>query len=116
MSALKNFNKSLSKLITESTTETLEKLKVFLAEKLSVEVDTLTTHFDEFKSTNLTGKDVLVGGDTNTKKEKKTRPPSKYNLFIKDKMKELKENDPSLKGQDLMKLATKEWNAAKASV
>ncbi len=47
------------------------------------------------------------------KKEKKTRPPNSYNMFIKEKMREIKEANPQFKGKELMKRATEEWNKQK---
>lgn len=48
------------------------------------------------------------------KKEKKSRPPNSYNLFIKDKMREIKEANPEFKGKELMRRATQAWNKQKA--
>lgn len=50
------------------------------------------------------------------RKEKKSRPPNSYNLFIKDKMREIKEANPEFKGKELMRRATQEWNKQKALV
>jgi hypothetical protein len=47
------------------------------------------------------------------KKEKKSRPPNSYNLFIKDKMQEIKAVHPEYKGKELMKKATEAWNSQK---
>jgi len=47
------------------------------------------------------------------KKEKKSRPPNSYNMFIKDKMREIKEANPDFKGKELMRRATQAWNEQK---
>lgn len=47
------------------------------------------------------------------KKEKKSRPPNSYNMFIKEKMREIKEANPDFKGKELMKRATQAWNEQK---
>ena len=48
------------------------------------------------------------------KKEKKTRAPTAYNLFLKAKMAEIKEAGTELKGKELMQAAIVEWNKQKA--
>lgn len=48
------------------------------------------------------------------RKDKKTqRTPNSYNMFIRDKMKEIKAINPSLTGKELLKHATQEWNKFK---
>lgn len=47
------------------------------------------------------------------KKEKKSRPPNSYNMFIKEKMREIKEANPEFKGKELMRRATQAWNQQK---
>jgi len=48
------------------------------------------------------------------KKEKKTRAPTAYNLFLKAKMAEIKESGADFKGKELMQAAIVEWNKLKA--
>lgn len=52
---------------------------------------------------------------TGVKKVKRTRPPSKYNIFVKAAMPQLKERFPGLKQQELLKLAAQEYNKQKQS-
>ena len=112
--ALKTLNKSFAKYVTEVQAETVENVCAFLKEKLEVEDDVFQTLVSEFKE--LHKSDVIGGinGDTDkTKKAKKTRAPSAYNIFIRDKMKELKDADASLNGQELMRQATHIWKEQK---
>ena len=57
-------------------------------------------------------KKSMDGGDDNEKKEKKEkkkRAPSTYNLFIKQKMIEIRKNNDDIVPKECMKLATAEW-------
>jgi hypothetical protein len=47
------------------------------------------------------------------KEPKGQRTPNSYNMFIRDKMKEIKSQQPSLTGKELLKHATQEWNKHK---
>lgn len=49
------------------------------------------------------------------KEEKKPRPPTAYNIFMKNKMVELKESQPTLNNIDRMKLAAEAWTESKKS-
>ena len=49
------------------------------------------------------------------KKEKKTRAPTAYNLFLKAKMAEIKESGADFKGKELMQAAIIEWNKQKTA-
>lgn len=112
MSSIKQLNKSLNKVVSENIDTTLETLKTFLIEKKVANIETL---LDEFKAAqtpvNVFLTDVKDGGKS---KPKKTRTPSQYNLYIRDKMKELKEKDATLSGKNLMLAATKAWREEKA--
>ena len=44
------------------------------------------------------------------KLKKKTRQPSEYNLFIKQKIEFFKKEDPSILAKDLMTKAASEWS------
>lgn len=43
--------------------------------------------------------------------EKPKRAPSAYNLYVKEKVKEIRENDPTKKAKDLMSEAASMWKA-----
>lgn len=50
-----------------------------------------------------------------TKEKKKiTRLPNQYNLYVKDKMKELRQEFPNDSNKEIMKRAVEHWNADKA--
>ena len=109
--------------------ETINKLEDFLVDKMNSEYDgdvvsDIQKFIKEFKSgmkvsepvkKKQTKKTKAKGGeDGEPKKEKAKRAPSAYNLFVKSKMSELKAANPSLKGAELMSLASKMWKDAKA--
>lgn len=48
-------------------------------------------------------------------KEKKTRAPTAYNNFMKEKMLELKESHPGLSNIERMKMAAEAWSESKKS-
>lgn len=48
-------------------------------------------------------------------KEKKPRAPTAYNLFMKEKMHELKETHPTLSNIERMKMAAEAWTESKKS-
>ena len=62
----------------------------------------------------------LTANTVSSKKKKQVnkvkRPPTAYNLFIADKIKELKENNPEIDRKELMKMAAKEWNLHKQKI
>ena len=57
-------------------------------------------------------KTVKLDKDGNVKQK---RAPTAYNLFVKERMGELKKENPELKGSELMKLAAGDWKIKKES-
>ena len=47
---------------------------------------------------------------------KPKRAPTAYNLFVKERMGELKKENPELKGSELMKMAAGDWKNKEESV
>uniref|UniRef100_A0A6C0J2G8 HMG box domain-containing protein n=1 Tax=viral metagenome TaxID=1070528 RepID=A0A6C0J2G8_9ZZZZ len=45
---------------------------------------------------------------------KSTKPLSPYNIFMKDRMAELKRDHPEMNGKEKFKIIAEEWNAQKA--
>jgi hypothetical protein len=45
---------------------------------------------------------------------KPTKPLSPYNIFMKEKMAELKRDHPEMNGKEKFKIVAEEWNAQKA--
>jgi hypothetical protein len=53
--------------------------------------------------------------DKEPKDEKKPRAPSAYNLFMKEKMGELKDTHPELNNIERMKMAAEMWSSSKST-
>lgn len=113
MTNLIHLQNALNKVITDVRQSTLEEFvshivenDINLEEKEALEVKALVKDFVKNNTSN-------VFTFIPKKKEKKSRPPNSYNLFIKDKMREIKEANPEFKGKELMKRATEAWNQLK---
>lgn len=114
MTNLIHLQNALNKVITDVRQSTLEEFVAYITvshinvqDKGELEVKALVKEFVKDNTTN-------VFTFVPKKKEKKSRPPNSYNLFIKDKMREIKEANPEFKGKELMKRATEAWNQQKA--
>jgi hypothetical protein len=46
-------------------------------------------------------------------KEKIAKNPTQYQIFMKDRMKELKQENPDKNAKDIMKMAASEWTNKK---
>lgn len=114
--AVKNLNKSIVKVIEEVQNSTLEKVLNFVKEH--VKDEEFLTAFEEFKkSIKQDNNNVL---DTNKRgtgvsEDKKKRIPSEYNIFIGEKIKELKKTNPDKGGKLLMQEAIVAWKEKKNS-
>jgi hypothetical protein len=114
MTTIIHLQNAFNKIVEEVKVDALDKYTVFLQERLQ---DTITETSSiqmkdllvEFKASNVTN--IINFGPR--KREKKTRPPNSYNLFIKHKMQEIKAAHPEYKGKELMKKATEAWNLQK---
>jgi hypothetical protein len=113
MTNLIHLQNALNKVIEDVRILTLEAfvkdltIKQFnLLEKNDIEVKNFIDEYIKNTSSN----HFLFGPK---KKEKKSRPPNSYNMFIKDKMREIKEANPDFKGKELMRRATQAWNQQK---
>jgi hypothetical protein len=96
---------------------TFDNFITFLGTKIDIDED-MQSYIDEFKKTLVVkkkaspkGKGKAKAAAEEEKTEKKKRAPSAYNLFIRDKMAELR--TAGHKG-NLMKLAVEEWKKSKA--
>ena len=69
------------------------------------EIDTLR---DEIKDLRKTVANLQMG-----KKEKRHRPPSEFNKFVGDKIKEIKAKNPGMSHKDVFSEAVKMWNKLK---
>jgi hypothetical protein len=48
--------------------------------------------------------------------EKKTRSPTKYNLFLKERLTEVRKSNPGLPQREIMKICAKEWKDKKVAI
>jgi hypothetical protein len=118
MASFATVNKAVAGVVAESVfqakKDVMEYFAKFLSEKIDFDED-MQAYFDEFKATLVLEK-IEVLKEKSKKDgtgEKKKRAPSAYNLYIKDKMAEIKSSQPELKGKELMKAAIVAWNADK---
>ena len=114
MTTIIHLQNAFNKVVEEVKVDALDRYTIFLQERLqgtitetsSIQMNNLLI---EFKASNVTN--IINFGPR--KREKKTRPPNSYNLFIKHKMQEIKVAHPEYKGKELMKKATEAWNLQK---
>lgn len=107
-------NNIFSSLVHEVSMDTFTKFKEFLSEKLEVDSE-MQALFEEFgkKLTAAAPKTTKKRGAVAAKTANSTpRPMSAYNLYIKNKMAELKAAGHT---GNLMKLAVAEYNKDKAA-
>lgn len=113
MANLIHLQNALNKVVEDVRINTLE---VFIKHIIDNNINVLSMDDAEVQTTL---NDYIKQTTSNTflfgpkKKEKKSRPPNSYNMFIKDKMREIKEANPEFKGKELMKRATQAWNQQK---
>jgi hypothetical protein len=98
-------NKSFSRL----NTIVIDRFVTFLSQKgIDVDKDIVA----EFQQ-QLPRQHFHLVGTTKRKETKGQRTPNSYNMFIRDKMREIKTIQPTLTGKELLKHATQEWNKYK---
>lgn len=113
MANLIHLQNALNKVVEDVKFNTLQ---TFVEHLVNNNVDVLSMENIEIKNVidnfinNISSSTFLFGPK---KKEKKSRPPNSYNMFIKDKMREIKEANPEFKGKELMRRATQAWNQQK---
>jgi hypothetical protein len=104
-----------------STSEVVETLT--LEEKVETLTELVNSLVKRIEVLESSAKDVApvtnskgVGKkDKEPKEDKKPRAPSAYNLFMKEKMGELKESHPDLNNIERMKMAAEMWSASKTA-
>lgn len=107
-------NTLVSSLVQEVSASTLDKFKAYLNEKVELDSEMLE-YFDQFKAglkTTVGAKGKGKGASKGTGEEKKKRALSPYNIYIKNKMLELKQAGHT---GNLMKLAVEAYNKDKAN-
>lgn len=100
-----------AKVVHEANLAVIDDLLKFLDSRVEIDED-FKELIAEFKGTL---KAPTKSGRV-PKGEKKKREPSAYNLWIRDALKQLKEDQPELKGTDRMKEAMKLWKEHKDSM
>jgi Ni,Fe-hydrogenase III large subunit len=99
----------------DEISQNVASLKV-LVEELTKRVQELETRVSELETGNKSSNEVQPtkqkAGKANNE-EKKPRAPTAYNLFMKEKMTELKESHPSLTNIERMKMAAEAWSQSK---
>ena len=116
MTSVKKVLTCLNSLTQDAKLETVEKIHLFLSERLEgVSKDALEKLVFEFRDSVSTDPDPFATVKTKTK-SKTPRPPTSYNIFIKETMVTLKKEHPELKNTQLMSEAATKWNAHKAEL
>lgn len=136
--ALLKLNKTISALVKDTTNQVVDKFAAFLDTKIDMD-DDMKALFDEFKTichddlkatpVAKKGRKTKAADDIKPKSKKakaaksdtesegkKKRAPTAYNLFLKQKMAELKEQNPKSTPKERMAEAVKLWKAQKEGV
>lgn len=109
---LHDLQHALNKTVSSITSATLDQFMTHVMEKQDVVKEDpakLQEIMVEFKKTLSTDHFQIVP-PIKKKEARATRVPNAYNMFIRDKMREIKLQNPSMTGKDLLKQATVEWN------
>jgi len=119
-----NIISAIAKEVQEARLKVLEDVQAFVLDKVDEEsAEAIKELFDDFrKEFDKTLKEETVAIKKGVKKgsgaktgEKKTggsgRKPTAYNMFVSENMKRFKNENPSLKGKETMKLAMEAWGA-----
>ena len=111
--ASKKVLSSLNALVVEKRKDALEKFSLYVKTNMSeLDQDKFDQLMYQFLDTLHNDPDVFTSTKSK-KKEKSSRPPTKYNLFVRSKMQELKAEFPELKNTDLMSKAASLWKENK---
>jgi hypothetical protein len=103
--------------VLDAKKQVINEFMRFLEEKIDFDED-MKGYFTEFIGTlkpSKKAKKSKKGEDKADKPVKPKRAPSAYNMFISEKMAEIKKENPALKGKELMKAAIVAWNDKKAA-
>lgn len=117
--ALSKVTSAVVALVNETQTNSVNGLGDYIITKLGSEyddefVEAVKSLIQEYKENEMKKIDIPKGKKTKDPNAPK-RAPTEYNLFIKEKMAEIKAQNPDLKGQSLMGAATKLWNERKGT-
>ena len=117
--------KSVEKAINEGKTKVIDEFEVFVKGEVDDEsFEPIRELFEGFrerlKEMNVKLEEEIVASVTSKKNskgagEKTKKAASAYNIFIRDKILELKKSNPELKGQELMRLSTAAWRDSRVA-
>ena len=117
-------NEAIAQITYESKVAAVDNLESHMAQKVEIDNDMkeiftsfkeqLKTEYEESKKASKKGKKGAKGGASDVPKQKKA--PTAYNIFIKEKIAEIKAQNPDLKnGKELLKMATEAWKSRPAA-
>jgi hypothetical protein len=115
MTTVKKVLGCLNALTQEAKLDTVDKVLLFLKERLEGDQEQLEKLLLEFKDTVSADPDPFSTVKTKAK-TKTPRPPTAYNLFIKETMEKLKKEDPTQSNTSLMSSSAKLWTEHKATL
>lgn len=115
MTNLTHLQNALNKVVNDVRHSTLDDFANYVSEQPTTVTTKDTSELKALMEEYLNSHPNNVFTFVPKKKEKKSRPPNSYNLFIKEKMREIKEANPEFKGKELMKRATEAWNQQKST-
>ena len=120
MAAFAAITAAVDTVVFDAKHKVINDFKAFLEEKIDFD-DDMKGYFEEFLNSikkpsppSKSKKTSKKNAEDSASTEKRKRKPSAYNMYISAKMAEIKANDPSKKGKELMKAAIEAWNAQKA--
>ena len=116
--ALSKVHKSIALLVEETAVQTLQEVANAMKEKFNIDEDDVVKFVAEFKTTLANkykeeAKSSKKGGKT-TSPPKEKRAPSEYNIFIKNALIRLKQENPDTPAKELMGKAAAEWKVSKS--
>ena len=114
-SNVRKFLNASNTLLLESNQQTIDRFVEVLIEKVdNIDKDVLDQVVFSVKD-ELSNEHITNVLQKKKKRNAVKRPPTEYNLFIKENMNTLKTNNPELKNKELMAKAAELWNQHKAA-
>lgn len=115
--ALSKVHKSIALLVEETALQTVQDVANAMKDKFQIDEEDVAQFIGEYKAMLATkhkedAKSSKKKGKSSTTKEK--RAPSEYNIFIKNALIRLKQENPETPAKELMGKAAAEWKASKA--
>lgn len=114
---------AVDSIVHATTIDTIDKVIAAFRDKFDLDEQELSVFKEDFVRNTVprlseVGEGASMGGGkaspkkgSSSAKQKGTRAPTQYNLYIRDKIAEIKANNPDMKGKDLMRRATEAWKA-----